>query len=229
MNDSQQSEKKASAKTSAGASHDKILWLVLGLALVVLLIVFYAFPQLIGKQDNPTSVTSAGVIPQPRALNDFSLTDHNNKPFTRASFNKQWTLLFFGYTNCPDICPQTMTTFKLLALEIRKNKKLSQDTRFVFVSVDPERDTIKRLATWIRHYDPEFTAVTGNNDQLGALSKSLAAYFKVEKNHPKGYKVAHSPYIFVIGPDAKWHVYYRSPHSAKLILKHYRNYRAKSL
>ncbi len=122
-------------------------------------------------RDAPTpgpALASGTWLPAARALEPFALIDETGAPATLESLRGRPTLLFFGFTRCPDVCPAT------LALVAAARRKAAADAlRVVLVSVDPERDPPERLAAYVRAFDPDFHALTGSAEQITALARQL--------------------------------------------------------
>ena len=108
------------------------------------------------RSQEPLALRAGTALPEPRALPDFALVDQAGRPFGRARFEGRWSLLFTGFTHCPDVCP---TTLALMA-ELRR-RVARDDLQFVFVSVDPERDTPEVVARYLAHFDPALVGATG--------------------------------------------------------------------
>lgn len=146
------------------------------------------------------TLVSTLVYPKAKLLPNFELIDHNAKSFTNEQLKGKWSVVFFGFTYCPDVCPTTMAALSQIA------KKLPIETvnqlQFVFVSVDPERDTPARLAQYIPFYHPDFIALTGDEKQLQQFSLSLGAvYMKVPTE--ESYTMSHSSTLFIIDPKGQ--------------------------
>jgi protein SCO1 len=121
---------------------------------------------------------------------DFQLTDHNGQPRSLKDFKGKLVVMFFGYTQCPDVCPTTMT-------ELAEVKKLlgadGDKLQVLFVTVDPERDTPEVLKAYMANFDPSFLALRGTPEQLAALSKDFKIYFKkAEGKTATSYTMDHS-------------------------------------
>ncbi|MEM7431287.1 MAG: SCO family protein [Pseudomonadota bacterium] len=164
------------------------------------------------EAQTPSPPITATVLPQPVDLAKFSLIDHRSQPFTAAEFAGQWDLVFFGFTNCPDICPLTL---KVLA-DARTLADVG-DTRVVLVSVDPERDTPDNLARYVGHFGDNIIGLTGELDQLRALTGSLGIWFEKEPSDNEHYNVNHSAAVIVVDPDGKFHAVFTAPHVAENI------------
>ena len=157
----------------------------------------------------------------PKPVQPFQLIDHHNNPFTLDSLKQKWTLMFFGYTHCPDVCPTTMQVLADVDKRLAKNEaELHKDTRVVFVSVDPKRDNTEQLAKYVPYFNRSFLGVTGSADQIEQLTKQLGImYLQVKQG--EGYLVDHSASILLFGPDAKLHGIFSAPHTTDRLLQDY--------
>ena len=102
---------------------------------------------------------------------DFELKDMNNNSITQESFNGPLTAIFFGFTNCPDICPMTLNKMDIALNRIKKNKK--KDFKVFFISVDPKRDTPRRMARYLSDYNPKIIGLTGKHSDLKKVWKNF--------------------------------------------------------
>lgn len=142
---------------------------------------------------------------QARALPEFELLDHNNRSLTRSSFNGKWSLLFFGYTHCPDICPISLQTLSDMVAAI-EDPDVVAALQVYFVSVDPERDNPEVLASYVNYFNPAFTGATAQLDQLKPLTRSLGIAHEI-RNRVEGnpvYDVDHSSAIVLVNPKAEF-------------------------
>ncbi|MFN7122231.1 MAG: SCO family protein [Hydrogenophaga sp.] len=137
----------------------------------------------------------------------FSLTDHNGQPRTLADFKGKAVVLFFGFTQCPDVCPTTMT-------ELAEAKRLlgadGERLQGLFVSIDPERDTPEIMKQYMASFDPSFLALYAAPDQLAALAKSYKMYYKkVDGPTPTSYTMDHSAGSYVYDTQGRIRLYHR--------------------
>jgi len=141
---------------------------------------------------SPQDVNIAGLVP----VLDFSLQDVNTgKPVTAADFRGKVTLLYFGYTNCPDVCPATLYNVDRI---LRRLGKLAAQVNFLFVTVDPDRDTPAVLAQYVGLFGPNITGLRGGPNQLFALARRYRVVFSVTKpTATTPYEVTHSAAIYV--------------------------------
>lgn len=162
-----------------------------------------------------TGLQSGTQLPQPRALPAFTLTDQDGQTFSAQSLTGRWTLLFPGFTYCPDVCPTTLALLKQVKARLGADHPL----RVVFLSVDPERDTPQRLKTYTAQFDPDFVGVTAAEPQLGAIARAFGiAYAKVPGATPESYQMDHSAAIILLNPQAQIVAYLTPPFDpAKLV------------
>ncbi len=151
------------------------------------------------KQDLATGTRLAPSRPLP----DFTLIDHHGRKFGLRELRGHWTLMFFGYTNCPDFCPTTLTT--LAALE--KRLRADHETRLpqvVFMSVDAKRDTPAQLARYVPYFDPDFIGATAaDQPAIESVARQLGVGVIITPGKDGSYTVDHSGEIFVIDPTAR--------------------------
>ena len=152
---------------------------------------------------------------QARALPEFELVGHNNQPLTRSSLEGKWSLMFFGYTHCPDICPASLQTMSDMVNAI-EDPDVVDALRVYFVSVDPERDNSEVLASYVTYFNPDFTGATAITEKLNLLTRSLGIAHEI-RNKVEGnpsYDVDHSSAIVLINPKAEFAGLFGAPHDA---------------
>lgn len=160
----------------------------------------------------PPHLASAVLYPTPRALPDFQLTRSDAQPLTLADWKGHWTVAFFGYTHCPDVCPTTLVAFKQ-AWKLLDSATVSK-LRFVFISVDPARDTPAHLAHYVDFFSNEFIAATGSDDELTRLTRALGLVYSREKSADDNYAVDHSASAVIIDPAGREIGLFRPPFEA---------------
>jgi len=194
--------------------------LMLGVILVVSAVGYVLYQQGRVTQADMDNL-SATVFRVPRLIENFELTDHNGKAFTQESFKGNWSFVFFGYTNCPDVCPNTLSMMNLMAINLEKNQPDKQTPRFIMVSVDPERDTVKQLAGYIPYFNNAFIGLTGtSSQQIDAITKQFGIPYFVNKKSPNDteYAVEHSGALLLMNPQGNLHALFSAPHdTARLI------------
>jgi protein SCO1/2 len=149
----------------------------------------------------PPAVLATGTLLAPaRPLADFSLIDNHGRPFGPAELRGHWSLMFFGYTQCPDFCPATLTTLAAVKKQLAANAV--DPPQVIFVSVDAKRDTPAQLNRYVPNFDPAFVGLTAA-DQAGieAIAKGWGIAVAIQFAANGDYIVNHSEAIFVIDPD----------------------------
>ena len=158
------------------------------------------------------------LFPDPKPLTAFALTDDKNRVFDLASLKGKWTFLFFGFTHCPDVCPTTLAVLARARENIAKNTGGAKDIEFVFVSVDPNRDTAGKLKQYVEYFDTTFLGVTGDNAQIGNLAGQLGATYQVAFTPGmESYPVYHTATVFLVDPQARYHAMFTPPLDAETI------------
>lgn len=151
----------------------------------------------------PGSTQHISLYPQARALPDFQLVDHNEQAFTTDDLMGHWSLVFVGYTYCPDICPTTLAELKNVYPDLQK---IPTDVpiQVVLMSVDPKRDTPERLNEYINFFHPDFIAVSGEHAQLFPLVRAMGMMYSMsESTDNPDYLVDHSSSIVLVNPQAQ--------------------------
>ena len=172
------------------------------------------------QHDSDLQQLDATVFTQPRPLPDFTLVDQNNRAFTPARLRHKWSFLFFGYTHCPDICPNTLTTLNIIATKLHE-----PDVQFVFVSVDPYRDKPATLAKYVSYFNANFIGVTENKSgELAKLTGKLGVMYKPVPNGGErdDYLVQHSANLILIDPNGKWQALLSPPFDAQKIVREFK-------
>jgi protein SCO1/2 len=158
--------------------------------------------------------------PQSKALGELALQDHHRKAFTRERMIGRWTLLFFGYTHCPDVCPVTLSVLRNAIALMAKADAGVEPPQVVFVSVDPARDSLAHLAAYVTHFNPEFLGVTGSDADLEAFARQLGVlYVRAEPDASGDYVVDHTAAVFLIDPRAHLVALFQAPHAAKTLAR----------
>jgi protein SCO1/2 len=151
----------------------------------------------------------------------FRLSDHNGRLFDNNRLAGRWNLLSFGFTYCPDVCPLTMQVLQSIdgELSARAGAPPAQKPRVIFISVDPERDTMERLRRYVGYFHPDFIGVSGDHENLKALAQSLGVFYSRTENpeHPDRYQVDHSASLFLLDPNGRIRALFSAPLQAQPI------------
>ena len=153
------------------------------------------------------------VFEAPRSFQMAELTDHNGKIYNNGSQKGQWTLMYFGYTFCPDICPITLSQLNGMDKQLKQdNINLAQQMRYVLVSVDPRRDTVEKLKGYVPYFNKDFIGVTGEVKNIHDLTVQLnMPYTPVLDPEDEFYLVDHGANLAIINPAGEYHGFIRPP------------------
>ena len=179
--------------------------------------------HLLGKRAAPPPLEQATLYAEPRALPAFELVDQAQAPFGPARLRGHWTFLFFGFVNCPDVCPTTLAMLADVRTRIA-NGPAGAVPQVVLVSVDPGRDSPSVLAQYVAHFDPSFTGVTGDPGAIETLTRALGVAVVVGAPDADGsYAVDHTAAIFLVDPEGRVTALFNTPHEAGTIERDYLN------
>jgi len=168
----------------------------------------------------PSATSTLMVLPEPRVIADFALVDDEGQPFSLENLRGHWTLMFFGFTNCPDVCPSALYDLNLVSEKLAGLRGAEPpDIQVVFVSVDPERDTAEKLSEYLGYFNPGFIGVTGSQAQLKPLAMQLGIAYEIEEHEPgaERYNVYHSVSFLLTDPDGHLYGVFPAPHDAEKI------------
>ncbi len=172
------------------------------LALILLCVAGGVVAALILAPKPPVALASGTLLAPARALADFSLIDNRGRSFASSNLRGHWSLMFFGYTNCPDYCPATLTILAAVEKQLRAGK--TPPPQVIFVSVDAKRDTPEHLDQYVPNFDPDFVALTApDQPAIEALAKKWGVPVALQFAADGSYSVDHSTAIFVIDPAGK--------------------------
>jgi protein SCO1/2 len=160
------------------------------------------------------------VFDSPRPIDSFTLTDQYGEPFTTERLSGKWSLLFFGYTFCPDICPITMATIRQFdQLLQQSDAAAAAQLQVVMISVDPQRDTPEKLRDYVAFFGQDYVGATGEFSALLGLASQLNATFRFLTQENGDYLVSHSGEVMLINPDGQFHGFFRASPDPALMLE----------
>lgn len=136
---------------------------------------------------------------QSRAIKPFELIDHNGQQFTKEQLNDKWSLVFFGYTSCPDVCPTTLQNLSFIYDEM---KDITQKSQVLLVSVDPQRDSQEKLAQYIAYFNSEFIALRAGHEVLFPFARNMGLMYAIN-GEGDDYLVDHSASLVLVNPAGK--------------------------
>ncbi len=187
----------------------KNFFIAIVLAVALALGVFVAV-----RMQTPAEPRSAFVLPTPTPLPEFALVNQQGEDVTSEAFRDHWSLVFFGFTHCPDICP---TTLQILSTARKTLADNGQDPlpRIVLVSVDPERDTPELMARYMGYFGDDNLGITGSLDEVNKLTKGLGIFFAKQPGNEENYSVDHSAAVLVVNPEAEFHALFSGTHQVE--------------
>lgn len=168
------------------------------------------------------------VLPQARPLVQFNLRDHNNNVFSPAQLKGQWSYLFFGFTNCPDVCPTTLKVMQAMWKTLPTKMGDKGHPKLYFVSVDPERDKPETLKQYAQYFNPEFIGVTGKFNELDKLTGQIGILYGFDEkdgDNDKEYIVNHSAQLILVDPKGRMRAVISPPHITKTIAANFQTIR----
>lgn len=173
-------------------------------------------PRILSAQE--LRANGAFVFEQPRLIEEFELVNHRGEPFTHEHLKGQWTIAFFGFTQCPDICPTTLATLSRVMNSL--DESVREQTRVIMVSLDPARDTPEQLAEYVPFFHKDFVGVTGDFLEIMGLTRNVGvAFSKIVQGDD--YTVDHTGNLVLINPEGLYHAFYKPPFElARLKLVH---------
>lgn len=164
-------------------------------------------------------------LDRPRDIVPFTLATAEGAAFTNASLLDNWTFIFFGFTNCPDVCPVSLSVMAQAEQRLRADDAvLAEQFQGVLVSVDPERDTPEVLAPYVRAFSKNFLGVHGSRESLAAFAQQLNATFAKVPDGNGGYQMDHTGTIAIINPKGHYHGFIKMPHKADVVAMAFRSY-----
>ena len=146
-------------------------------------------------QDGKVQVSGKPLVGGP-----FSLIDQTGKHVTDKDFLGKYMLVFFGFTNCPDICPAGL---QIMSAALEKLGHRADDVVPIFITLDPERDTPQKLAAYVKNFSPRLVALTGSPSDIAATAKAYRVFYQKvpEENDPTHYSIDHSSIFYLMGKD----------------------------
>ncbi len=159
---------------------------------------------------------NAVLYPSPRPVAEFHLMQASGAPLTLDDWRGHWNVVYFGYTNCPDVCPTTLASFKQAWKDLGRSG-LVGSVRFDFVSVDPQRDTPDHLRQYVDFFSPDFVAATGSDEELTSLTRALGLVYSRTTDANGKIEVDHSGSAVIIDPQGRLVGMFRPPFAASAL------------
>ena len=209
-----------------------IAFLAIDLALAFVFGALYFLRSDLKLEDDLRNV-GATIYQEPFQIEAFELLDQNSRAYVSDDLEGKWSLIFFGFTACPDICPITMAELKKFA-DLWSDVESSKELDIILATVDPHNDDPNALEEYLANFNPNFIGLTGHQVDLAGLAESLFVGYgdsAATSNHFSGrgehgtakdlesYTIDHSSHISVISPDAQLFAVIRPPHRARDLVK----------
>lgn len=189
--------------------------MTIAVLIAFILLVVYGFAwrmnQPVIMSNEELQINGAIVLDKPRIFSDFELQDHRGELFNIARMQDVWTIVFFGFTHCPDICPTTLAMLNDTYSKLKDSEK--ERLQVVMISLDPERDTVEKLAEYVPYFNPEFIGVTGNKHLIRRLTAELNVAYNQVPLSGDDYTVDHSTQLILINPKGHYHGFFKAPHT----------------
>jgi protein SCO1/2 len=189
------------------------VWLTVGALVLFMAVVIASF---VHRIDQPRLMTESEsranglyLLEVPRDIGEFALVDHHGAVFDAGRLKGQWTVIFFGFTHCPDVCPTTLSELARLADQLEDSE--ADATQVVMVTVDPARDTPDRLSEYVPYFNPDFIGVTGEFEQILTVAQRLNAPFRKVSAADGSYQMEHSANVVLMNPMGDYHGFFRAP------------------
>lgn len=175
------------------------------------------------KKIDPNSFHGT-LLEKPREVNRFALTGIDNQPFTNESLHGNWTMLFFGFTNCGYICPTTMAELNKM-YRLLEEKKVNPLPKVVLISIDPDRDEQDKLRAYVKAFNSNFYAARGEDNAIKEMTHEMGiAYTKIAlqgAGSEENYDMQHSGAVMLFNPKGELSAFFTTPHQANFLAKDY--------
>ncbi|MDE0762120.1 MAG: SCO family protein [Cellvibrionales bacterium] len=202
------------------AIRNTIICIIVFMALVICGFIWrMSQPVIMSKQE--LQVNGAVLLNTPRIFSDFELRDHRDQPFTAEQLRGQWSILFFAFSHCPDICPTTLSTLNDMYSKLSVNEQAK--LQIVMVSLDAERDSVEKLADYMPYFNADFIGVTGNQHFVRRMAGELNIAYNRVPLEGDNYTIDHSTQLLLINPKGDYHAFFKAPHSEIMLRQTWRS------
>lgn len=162
------------------------------------------------------------IMTQPVAVGEFTLTDQNGKTFDTTALSNGWSLVYFGFTNCGHICPVHMLQISKFYRELEARPTDDKNLpRVIFVSVDPARDSVEKVKSYVNGFHPDFVGLTGDEKEIARLENFLQTQHKANLSRNGSYQVDHSSLLYLINPQREFVASFYPPFYIDNLVKDY--------
>lgn len=188
------------------------VYITVALILALILIMLAGFihklksPRVLSAEE--LRINGLYILDTPRQLSAFTLQDQHGQDFGIEQLQGKWSLVFFGFTHCPDICPSTLSLLNKLTRQLQPD--ILAQTQVVFVSADPARDTAAKLAEYMPFFNPDFIGISGDFLMTKRLGNQLNVPF-VKVPQVQGYTIDHGGQVVIVNPRGDYHGFFSTP------------------
>ncbi|MBN4063181.1 SCO family protein [Cardiobacterium sp. AH-315-I02] len=211
------------------------------LTLTVLLLLITVLITGCSPADKKAETESATLLPEARQIGNFNLIQHGegefNGKFNKESIKDNWSMFFFGYTRCPDICPTALYMMSTMMRQIENNpSSVKQIPKIVFVSVDPQQDKPEALQEFVSFFHPSIIGTTGEQSVVDKLVREVGAIYQrvyysneevvvfdnkesIPEELKNAYLIDHSAAIYLFNPDGDLHAIFPMPHEPDVMIR----------
>lgn len=198
------------------------LTVVVLVAFMALLVGLFFSQHLTARKTVDVEKFHGAYLQKPRAVAEFELVGVDEKPFNNAKLKGQWTMIFFGFTNCGYLCPTTMAELGKFYRSL-EDKKVRHLPNVVMISIDPERDSLEKLKVYVKAFDKHFSGARGDMKKVDAMTKEFGVvHMKVAgKEGDENYDIQHSGAVMLFNPQGQLNAFFSAPHNAKALVEDY--------
>ena len=197
---------------------------VLGIVCFMMLVVAgfaWKMNQPVVMKKEQLRANGAIVLDTPRIFSDFKLIDHLGQDFSKESFIGKWSMVFFGFTRCPDFCPTTLSVLNETYDKLKTSEK--DRLQVILVSLDSERDSVEELANYLPYFNSQFIGVTGNKHYIKRFASEVNIAYNRVYLDDNSYTVDHSTQILLINPKGDYHGFFKVPHTPEKLRQTWRS------
>lgn len=172
----------------------------------------------------PSAPVNGTLLPNPKTISHFQLHDEVNNSFTNQNLKGHWTLMFFGFTHCGDVCPTTLAELNKMYQQLEKDLPADALPQVALVTVDPERDTIPILHDYIKKFNPNFKGLHPDpqSDTLNLFNKEIGLSYAKVNQGDSSYGMQHSSQLFLFNPDGNWVGILNYPFQSEQLVKDFK-------
>lgn len=143
-------------------------------------------------------------LKKPQPIAEFLLQDHHGNQFDQTHLKGSWSMIFVGFTTCPDVCPTTLSNLEAVRADMGLRMRPDNIPRILFLAVDPDRDK-PFLKDYLSYFHPQYLGVTGSHNELDKLISSIGAFYRLDKKYPTqyDYDVLHTAFVAIVNPNGE--------------------------